>query len=103
MRAVKDIILIVKDVSQIAADVLKIQVDQVADAYRRVLLKVMTWALVVLAALLLAGGGLGMIVWGLYLQMSRVAGEVISALVLGVFLLFGATVLFFVAREMVRD
>lgn len=103
MRTVKDFILIAKDVSQIAADVLKIQVDQVADAYRHVLLKVMTWAMVLLAALLLAVGGLGMIVWALYLQISLVAGKVISALALGVFLLFGATILFFVAREIVRD
>ena len=103
MRSAKDIILIVKDVSQIAADVLKIQVDQVAKAYKNVQVKVITWALVVLAALLLGIGGVGMLVLGIYVQMSLVAGKVISALVLGVVLLMGATILFLVARGMIRD
>ena len=103
MRTVKDIILIVKDVSQIAADVLKIQVDQVAEVYRHVLMKVVRGAMMTLAALLLAAGGFGMVVWAVYVQMSLVAGPVISAVMLGVVLLLAAAVLFFVAREMMRD
>jgi hypothetical protein len=52
---------------------------------------------------LLAIGGLAMILWAAYQQMSLVAGPVTSALVLGVFLLFSATILFLIARGILRD
>jgi len=100
MSAVRDILLIARDVGQIAADAVKIQADRAANAYKQVMVQVLTWALVAMASLLLAVGGLGMIVWALYLQMSLVAGAVISALVLGAFLFCGAMILFLIARGM---
>ena len=103
MSAVRDILLIAKDVGQIAADLVKIQAAQVANAHKHVMVHVLTPVFVLLAALLLAVGGLGMIVWGIYLQMSLIAGAVISALVLGVFLFCGATILFLIARGMLKD
>ena len=103
MSAVKDILLIAKDVGQIAADLVKIQAGQVAHAHKQVMVRVLTPAFVLLASLLLAVGALGMIVWGIYLQMSLVAGAVISALVLGVFLFCGAAILFLIARGMLKD
>lgn len=103
MSTVKDLILIARDVGQIATDLVKVQADRMVEAYRDLLIKVLTWLLVVLASLLLAIGGLGMIVWGIYVQLSLVAGPVVSALVLGLFLLFGATVLFLIARGMLKD
>ncbi len=103
MSAVKDVILIAKDVGHIAGDLIKVQADQLANTYKHVLVHVATWVLVLLAALLLAVGGLGIILWGLYLQMSLVAGPVISALMLGILLLFGATILFLLARGMLKD
>ncbi len=103
MSAVKDVVLIVRDVSQIVADLFKVQVDQAADAYKKLLVRVLTWVLFVLASLLLAIGGLAMVLWGIYLEMSLVAGPVISALVIGIFLLLGATVLFLIARGMAKD
>ncbi len=103
MSAVKDILLIARDVGQIAADLVKMQADQVAGAYKQVTVHVLTPVFVLLASLLLGVGGLGMIVWSLYLQMSLIAGAVISALVLGVFLFCGATILFLIARGMLKD
>lgn len=103
MSAVKDIILIAKDLGHIAADLVRVQADQLADTYKQVLVHVATWVLVLLAALLLAVGGLGIILWGLYLQMSLVAGPVVSALMLGILLLFGATILFLLARGMLKE
>jgi hypothetical protein len=103
MSAVRDLILIAKDLGQIATDLVKVQADQLANRYKQVLIRVMTWALVLLASLLLSVGGLGMILWGIYLQMSLVAGPVISALVLGAFLLCGAAILFLLARGMLKD
>lgn len=103
MSTVKDLFLIARDVGQIATDLVKVQADRMVEAYKDLLIKVLTWLLVVLASLLLAIGGLGMIVWGIYVQLSLVAGPVVSALVLGLFLLFGATVLFLIARGMLKD
>ena len=103
MSAVKDILLIAKDVGQIAADLVKIQAAQVAQAHKHVMVHVLTPVFVLLASLLMAVGGLGLIVWGIYLQMSLVAGAVISALVLGVFLFCGATIFFLIARGMLKD
>ncbi len=103
MSAVKDILLIAKDLGQIAADLVKLQTDQIANVYKHVMIYVLTWALIALASLLLALGGLGMILWGIYLQMSLVAGAAISALVLGVFLFCVATILFLIARGMLKE
>ncbi len=103
MGAVKDLLLIARDVGLIATDLLKVQADRMVETYKDVLVKVLTWLLVVLASLMLAIGGLGMIVWGLYLQLSLATGPVIAALVLGLFLLFGAAVLFLIARGMMKD
>lgn len=103
MSAVKDLILIARDVGHIATDLIKVNADQIGTAYKKMLVNILTWLLVVLASLLLAVGGLGMILWGIYLRMSLAAGPVISALVLGVFLFFGATVLFLIARGMLKD
>ncbi len=103
MSAVKDFILIAKDVGQIATDLFKVQADQLVNTYKQLLIHVLTWVLVLLAALLLAIGGLGLIVWGIYLQLSLVAGPVVSAFVLGVFLLFGAAILYLLARGMLND
>ncbi len=103
MSAVKDLILIAKDLGQIATDLVRVQADQIANTYKEILTRVATWVLVLLAALLLAAGGLGMLLWGLYVQMSLVTGPVISALLLGVFLLFGAVILFLLARGMLKD
>ena len=103
MGTVKDLFLIARDVGQIATDLVKVQADRMVETYKDVLVKVLTWLLVVLASLMLAVGGLGMVVWGLYLQLSLATGPVIAALLLGLFLLFGAAVLFLIARGMMKD
>jgi hypothetical protein len=70
MSKLRDAVLIMKDVSRIAADLIKYQVDRVADVSKEALTKVLTWLLIFLAAMLLAFGGLILILWGVYLQLS---------------------------------
>jgi len=103
MNALKDIILIMKDVGRITGDAVKVQLDQAADVYRDILMKVLTWLVVVLTALILAMGGLAMISWGVYLALSLVAGPAISALLVGVMLFLIAAIFFLIARGMLKE
>ena len=103
MSKFKDIVLLLKDVSQIATDLLKYQVDQVATAYKEVLTRVLKWLLVTLAAIVLASGGLGLILWGCYVKLSEMVGPVGSSLILGVPLLLIATIMLLIAKNLLKD
>ncbi|MEJ2702388.1 MAG: hypothetical protein P8Z79_08095 [Sedimentisphaerales bacterium] len=103
MSKLRDVVLIMKDVSRIAADLMKYQVDRVADTSRRVLTNVLTWFLVFLAAMALAFGGLILILWGVYLKLSAAIGPSGSAVIIGVLLLLGATILFLSAKSLLKD
>jgi hypothetical protein len=103
MSKLRDAVLIMKDVSRIAADLIKYQVDRVADVSKEALTKVLTWLLIFLAAMLLAFGGLILILWGVYLQLSAAIGPSGSAGIIGVLLLLGAVILFLVAKGLLKD
>ncbi len=103
MSSVKDIVLLLKDVSQIATDLLKYQVDQVAITYKNVLSRVLKWLLVALAAIMLAAGGLGLILWGLYVTLSEIVGHIVSALIIGIPLILVAVIMLLIARNMLKD
>jgi hypothetical protein len=95
--------LIMKDVSQIAGDLVKCQLDQLSAVYKEVLTRVLTWLLVTLVAIMLAVGGLGLILWGVHLRLSLVAGTAGSAVILGILMLFGAIILYLIARNLLKD
>ena len=103
MSSVRDIVLIIKDVSQIVSDLIKCQVQQLGHHYKELMTKMLTWVLMVLTAILLAIGGLGMILWAVYSQLSVVTNPVVSAYVLGAFLLLLAVIVFLSARNILKE
>ena len=103
MSKLRDVVLIMKDVSGIAADLLKYQVDRVAYSSRKVLTNVLAWLLIFGAAMTLGFGGLALILWGAFLWLSVLAGPSGSAVILGILLLLGATILFLVAKTILKD
>lgn len=99
MSKFRDIVLIVKDLSQITADLLKYQVDQIAALYKDTLTRLLTWLLLTLIAALLALGGLGFILWAAQVQLASVAGPVASAIIIGSGLIMVAVIIFLLARN----
>ena len=59
--------------------------------------------LMVLTAIMLAVGGLGMILWAVYHQLSIVTDPEVSAYILGAFLLLLATIIFLLARNILKE
>lgn len=103
MSNVGNIMLIAKDVSRLAADLAKYQLHQLSVLYRETLTKVVAWALIILTSILLAIGGIGMVVWAVYWQLSLVIGPAGSAYILGGFLILLAVIIFLVGRNTLRD
>lgn len=103
MSRVSDLLLIAKDIGQIAADLLKCQAKQLAVVYKQTLTKILAWLLIALSSVLLAIGGLGMILWGAYIQLAVVLGPAGSAYILGAFLLLLAIIIFLLARSVLKD
>ena len=103
MSKVGDILLIMKDASQIAVDLGKYQLHQLSVLYRETLTKVVAWALIILTSILLAISGIGMLVWAVYRQLSLLLGPVGSAYILGGFLILLAVIIFLVGRNTLRD
>lgn len=94
---------IMKDVSQIAGDLVQCQAVQLGRLYRRTLTKILAWLLIVLVSILLAIGGLGMILLGVHLRLSMITGAIGSAYIIGGFLLLLAVIIFLIGRNMLKD
>ena len=103
MSSIKDFMLIVKDVSHIAADLVKVQTEHFTNLYRNIMTRLLAWLVVVLSAITLAIGGLGMILFAVYMQLSSLANPIVSAYILGAFLVLLALIVFLIARNMLKD
>ena len=103
MSSIRDIVLIIKDVSQIASDLIKCQAQQLRYHYKELMTRMLAWVLMVLTAIMLAIGGLGMIVWAVYHQLSVITGPAASAYILGAFLLLLAIIVFLFARTILKE
>jgi hypothetical protein len=66
------------------------------------LTKLFTWLVTALAAILLAVGGLGLIVWGGHILLSLVTGPAASAFILGGFLVMTAVIVYLVGRGLLK-
>ena len=103
MNTIRDIVLIMKDISSLTADLIRCQVDHIAVTYKQTLSKLMTWALLVLVAILLALGGIGLIISGLHMQLAARIGPIATGYLLGGILLLLAAIIFLLARSQTKD
>lgn len=103
MNSIKDMVLIFKDVSHIVTDMVRYQTEQIKEVYKETLTRILVWVLVVLTAIMLALGGLGMILWGVFFKLALVIGPAGSAFILGLFLILLAVIIFLIARGTMKD
>jgi polyferredoxin len=103
MSTLHDIVLIVRDISQIAGDLVRNQIDRVVDNYKETQTRLMNWLLVVLVAIFLAIGGLGLIVYGIHVQLASMIGPAASGILLGIVLILIAAIIFLLARSKLQD
>lgn len=103
MGNLRDIVNIARDVSQIVSDLASVQLRQLTELYRVMLTKLFAWLATVLTAILLAIGGLGLVLWGVHLVLSLAIGPAASAFILGGFLLMCAVIVYLVGRGMLKS
>lgn len=102
MGKMKDIVLIVRDVSAIAADLMELQVRHATARARSAMTKMVLWMLVVVIAALLAIVGFGMILWAGWVQLALVTGPAVSAYILGALLLVLALTVLLTSRSVLK-
>lgn len=98
MDKMKEMLVIMKDISQIFGDLVKVQLHQITEMYKQILTKILTWALIIQAALLLAIGALAMIIAAIYMQLAYLINPIASAYILGAFLFLLAAVIYLLAN-----
>lgn len=102
MSSFREILLIVKDISNISADILQIKVKQLAGEYKRITADLLCWLLFVLFAILLGIGGLWLIVYGLHIFLTELVGIIASSMILGGALVLVSVIIFLVARSRLK-
>ncbi len=103
MRLLPDLMVIIRDISQITADMVQSQVDKAADTGKKAVTRVLKWLLVAAAATIIALGGLAIGVWGGYLVLCLAVGPAAAAFILGGALLVIAVALFLAAGAILKD
>ena len=102
MGNMRDIVNIARDIGHIASDLTSLHLRQLTELSREMLTKLFTWLVTALAAILLAVGGLGLIVWGAHMLLSLVTGPAAAAFILGGFLLMTAVIVYLVGRGLLK-
>lgn len=103
MSLMRDIILIMKDISQITTDLVRCQVDHFAVVYKETLTRLLGWLLLVLVAIILAMAGLSWILFSIHLRLAMLMGPVASGILLGSGLILVAVIVFLVAGAKIKD
>lgn len=102
MSTIKDLALVIRDISCIAADILKIQTNHITSAYKKVMTELLSWLLFVLVAILLAIGGLIFIFYGIHVYFARRLGEVGSSILLGGIILLFSMIIFLLGNKKIK-
>lgn len=103
MSTMRDVVLIMKDVSQITAGLVKCQVEHIARVYKDILTNLLTWSLMILVAIIFAMGGLALIVFSIYAYLSRYLNPGTSAIILGTVLILIAVIIFLLAKNKLKE
>ena len=95
--------IILRDISQIVADLLKYQFEQFGNVYKKILIKIRGWVLAILTAIMLAIGGLGLFLVGAHIQLSVYVGPAGASYILGAFLILLAIIIFLFGKSLLKD
>lgn len=103
MSTMRDVVLVMKDVSRITADLVKCQVEHIARVYKDILTNLLTWSLMVLVSIIFAMGGLALIIFSIYAYLSRYLSPGTSAIILGTVLILIAVIIFLLAKNKLKE
>lgn len=103
MSKLKDAVLILKDLSAVAGDLVKYRIDYVVNIYKETASNLLVWALMMLVAIFVAIGGFGFILWALFVQFALTVGSVASALIIGTILLMIAVIIFLFVKSKIKS
>lgn len=103
MSKLYDLVTIMKDLSLVTTDLVKCQIDHVGHLYKQTAIRLLTFLLLTLAALALAAGGLGFILWSIYARLAIEIGPIISGLVIGLLLIMASIIVFLIARAKLNE
>ena len=102
MSTVRDMVLIIKDISNIVADILHLHLSQITATYKKIMTELLSWLLLVLLSILLAIGGLIFVIYGTHVYLSRMIGEVSSSMLLGGIIIFLSVIIFLFAGKKIK-
>jgi hypothetical protein len=103
IAAIRDIILIAKDINELVGDIVRCQLHSVMAAYRQTMSKVMRSLFLMAAGFVLAMGGLVMIVCSFHILLGMYVGPVVSGLIIGTLLSLSSVILLLAAKNNLRD
>jgi hypothetical protein len=99
MSVLQDVLLIIKDVSRIAAGMVETQVNRATEAGKEALNHAVKLLLAGLAAVIIALSGLVFVLRGAYVILAAATGPAASAFILGAVLLVIAVIVFLIAAK----
>lgn len=103
MSKMKDFLVIMNDVSQIAGDIFKCHIETFLSLQKETWTKLLTWLLLVLGAMLVILAGLVFILWGMHFQLALATGPVAAAFIMGGGLILAGVIVFLLARGYIKD
>lgn len=95
--------MIIKVISNMITALLKSQVDDVLGRLEELQTKLISRAILILVAVLLLIGGLGMIVYSIHIVLATIISPAASGLILGLILILSATIVMFIAGNRSRN
>jgi hypothetical protein len=98
MSLLKDIVLVARDMGDLANDIISCQLQTAVNMYKKTMANLLACFFMMVAGVVIAIGGLAMIVFGLHLWLTLYLGPVFAGLLLGAALLL-ISLLFFVAAK----
>lgn len=95
--------MIIKDISHIITDLLTSPIDHATIRLEQMQVKIMNRTMLLLTAVLLLIGGLGMIVYSIHTLLAEIIHPVASGLILGLTLILTALILIFITGSKSKD
>jgi len=95
--------MIIKVINHIITALLKSQVDHVLGRLEELQNKLISRAILILVAVLLLIGGLGMIIYSIHIMLATIIPPATSGLILGLILILSATIVMFIAGNRSKD
>lgn len=91
--------MMIRDISHIVAGLLKSQVDHAAVKLEQLQNRVINRAMLILAAVLLIIGGLGMIIYSIHVLLAQIIPPAASGAILGLTMILTALILIFITAN----